>query len=1166
MPAIPKPSEAGASGSAAAPARAFASELFAGDVISDRYELIERLGQGGMGTVYKVLDHELDRVIALKTIRADLASNPGVIRRFKQEILLARQVTHRNVIRIFDFGVAQGLRFITMEFFEGENLMSRLRRVGKVSPNEAVAIIRQICEGLQAAHSEDVIHRDLKPHNILINGQNEIRIMDFGLAGSFDAPGVTRTGVLVGTPDYMSPEQARGEHADVRSDIFAVGLTCYELLTGDLPFKGESTVARLIQRTRERAQPLDSIDPSIPKRLNDIVARCLEPDPARRYQRAEEIVWDLDNRDSRQPLRASSIPGSLRPGSMLGSRYRIEAEAGEGGMGKVYRATDLDLNRTVALKLVRPELSCDARSFEGLKREIQLASRITHRNVVRIHDLGEASGLRFISMAWVDGEDLEHLIRRSAPFPEDQVVRIAQQICGGLAAAHSEGIIHRDLKPRNILMDASGTAFVGDFGLAQGLKTTAITEISHPGEIAGTPRYMSPEQVEGKPVDQHTDIYSLGLILYEMATGDIPFKHDSVLKTMVERVTETPRSPKMRNPALSNGLTTVILRCLERDPSRRYDSVQELFDELQGLALRPSKSLKAQATGVTINPKWLALAAALICAVAVAAIYLMRPGGTPGRRAPAGGKYIAVLPFRPLGGDPNLKYDAEGISEAISSRLFSLSSVHPVSPLALEKVDLSQPTDNIAQKVGANLIVLGTIQGEGDHISVTANIQNVALHKWLWNKSFSGVQGDLLTIEDEICTQVIQALDVKPTQAERERTLMEPTRDIDAYDLYLKGRDLLKGRPDEKSTAAALQSFEQARTKDPSFALAWAGVADASLNMYRLKHASFWADKALAAARQARSENDGLPEVHFSLGSVYTQTGRTAEAVSEIKRALQLAPNSDDGYVRLGQAYVATGRSEAALAALKEAVELNPYYWYNYDQLGLGYFRMGRNADALKQFERVAELDPGNATVHNRMGVMYYRQNLWAKSIPEFQKAIASRPTADAYNNLGTAYYFLGRYPESIPMFERAVQMDPKKVLMIGDLADGYRQAGQWEKAQATYDRAIELAYEQLQVNRQDAGMIGNLALYYARKGGAMGGTKARQLIAQARSINPADNQLMYDEAIVEALGEHLQEAVKAVQRAVRNGYPVQEAEHDPDLKTIRKLAGFRALLKGVPH
>ncbi len=1157
-------------GVAAAPPRGMATQLFPGDIVSERYEIIEGLGEGGMGTVYKALDRELDRIIALKTIRRDLASNASIIRRFKQEILLARQVTHRNVIRIFDFGVANGLRFITMEFFEGEDLHARLKRAGKFTPAEAVKIIRQACQGLQAAHAEDVIHRDLKPHNVLVNAKNQVRITDFGLARSVEGSGVTRTGVLVGSPEYMSPEQARGDPADVRSDIFALGLIGYELLTGELPFKGESTVARLLRRTRERAQPPDSINREIPKWLSDIVVRCLEPDPGRRYQQADEIIRDLDNENSRELTSRRTAPGVLAPGAMLGSRYRIETEAGEGGMGKIYRATDLDLNRTVALKVIRPELAGDAESLERLKHEILLASRISHRHVLRIHDLGEADGLRFVSMAWVEGEDLAQFIHRSGPLPENRILGLAEQICEGLEAAHEAGVIHRDLKPRNILLDSDLNAFIADFGVAEACTDVPTAQLSHCEDIVGTPGYMSPEQVEGKPADRRSDIYSLGLILYEMATGDLPFKHDSALQTMLQRVTGTARSPKLLNPAISNELAAIILRCLERDSARRYQSVHDLLADVRHVeedvrhAALPANLSGPEGLKPPGSRKWLyAAAATIVCAalgIAVYAYFHLARGSL--QHPPASGKYIAVLPFHVVGDTSNLKYDAEGIQEAISSRLFSISSVHPISPVALQTVDLTQPLASIAQKVGANLVVHGSIQGEGDHISVTANIQNVELHKWVWSKSFSGVQQDLLTIEDEIGTDVIHALDVKPTEAERDRTPGQPTQNIEAYDLYLKGRDLLKNRGNDKNTTAALELFEQACAKDPSFALAWTGVADASLKMYSLQHESFWAEKALAAARQAKRDNDALPEVHFSLGSVYTQTGKNAEAVGEIQRALQLEPNSDDGYVRLGRAYLATGRTDAALAALKKAVELNPYYWYNHDQLGKAYYKTGRNADALTEFKRVAELDPRNASVHNAMGIIYFRQSLWRKSIPEFQKVIALRPTSDAYTNLGTAYFFIGRYSEAIPIFEKAVEIDPNKVLLIGNLADAYRQAGQREKAQAAYDRAIERGYEQLEVNPRDAATLGNLALYYARKGGA---AKALAVIAQARSIDGADNQLMYDEAVVDALAGHTQDALAALKRALDNGYSVQEARQDPDLATVRALPECQALLKKLP-
>jgi len=1145
--------------SGAAVARGFAG-LVAGDVIAARYEIIAGIGQGGMGSVYKALDRELDRVIALKTIRPDLASNASILRRFKQEILLARQISHRNVIRIFDFGVADGIRFITMEFVDGEDLKSRLRRTGKLPPDESVAVMRQICEGLQAAHAEDVIHRDLKPENILIDQQNHVRIMDFGLARSFEAPHVTRTGMLLGTPDYMSPEQARGDHADVRSDVFAAGLIFYELLTGDLPFKANSTVERLLQRTREHARPPELVDPAIPKRLSQIVMGCLEMDSANRYQTAYEILCDLDGGESKEETRASP-PGLLRPGMMLGTRYRIEAEAGEGGMGKVYKATDLDLGRTVALKVVRSELSSDPQSFEQLKREILLASRVTHRHVLRIHDLGEADGVRFVSMAWVDGEDLGALIRRNGPLAEDRILSLEKQLCEGLEAAHREGVIHRDLKPRNILLDSAGNACISDFGLAQTMKISEETYAGPEAGISGTPRYMSPEQVQGKVVDQRTDIYSLGLVLYEMATGVVPFNDDSALQTMMQRVTETPKSPKLLNPALSDKLTNVILRCLERDRARRYQSAAELLTELPSQTLETEPKNSGPKTRRPDTRRWIAAVAMAFTAIlaTVLIFFSTRPHKST-LPAPANGKYVAVLPFRPIGRDPNLKYDAEGITEALSSRLSSANGVHPISPTALEKVDLSQPVESIAGRVGANLIVRGTIQGEGDRVQVIAEIYNVQLRERLWSQSFTGTRQNRFAIEDEVGTELVRRLSGgSPAVAAPSAPAVPATQNADAYDLYLKGRGILKDRRDEKGAAAALDLFSQASTKDPSFALAWTGVADASLEMYRYKRDGFWAEKALAAAREAKTRNDKLPEVHFALGSVYTQMGKTADAVSEIRRALQLEPKSDDGYVRLGRAHLQMGQHEAALAAFRKAVELNPYYWSNHDQLGRAYYRIGRNEDALREFNRVAELDPTNASVHNQMGIIYARQSLWDNAINEFKKAIQLHPSSTAYNSLGTAYFYAGRHAEAISMFEKAVEMDPTDLVLVGNLADEYRQAKLKEKAQEAYDRAIQLAYRQLQINPRDAKTLGSLSLYHAREGKL---PEALDFIHRARTYDASDNQLMYDEAVVYALAGRVQESLTALQRALGKGYSVEEARSDPDLATVRALPGFADLLK----
>src|SRR5579863_6412562 len=279
-----------------------------GTKLAGRYEILQVLGQGGMGAVYKARDMELERFVALKLIRPDLANNPEILRRFKQELILAREVSHRNVIRIFDLGQAEGFKFITMEFVEGRDLRAVLRERSKLSPDEAVRIIAQVCRALEAAHIAGVVHRDLKPQNIMLDAKDRVYVMDFGIAHSLETPGMTQTGALMGTPEYMSPEQAKGMKVDARSDLFALGIIFYEMLTGVSPYKADSALATLLKRTTERPQSPVELDPTIPKAINDVVMKCLEIDRDYRFSTAREILEDLGHE---MPTSIRTIPPTM---------------------------------------------------------------------------------------------------------------------------------------------------------------------------------------------------------------------------------------------------------------------------------------------------------------------------------------------------------------------------------------------------------------------------------------------------------------------------------------------------------------------------------------------------------------------------------------------------------------------------------------------------------------------------------------------------------------------------------------------------------------------------------------------------------------------------------------------------------------------------------------
>src|SRR5271156_6766003 len=271
------------------------TSLAPGTILGTRYEILQLLGQGGMGAVYKARDRELDRFLALKVIRPELAVHPDILHRFKQELILARQVTHKNVIRIFDLGEADGIKFITMEFIEGEDLKHIVDQQGKLKIEESVRVMEQVCLALEAAHAEGVVHRDLKPQNIMVEAKSgRISVMDFGIARSTEMGGMTQTGMLLGTPDYMSPEQVMGEHVDARSDLFTLGVIFYQLLTGDMPYKADTVQASMFKRTRELPKRAIETDPTVPKFLSDVAEKCLQIDVKLRYQTAGEIREDLE--------------------------------------------------------------------------------------------------------------------------------------------------------------------------------------------------------------------------------------------------------------------------------------------------------------------------------------------------------------------------------------------------------------------------------------------------------------------------------------------------------------------------------------------------------------------------------------------------------------------------------------------------------------------------------------------------------------------------------------------------------------------------------------------------------------------------------------------------------------------------------------------------------
>lgn len=869
---------------------------------------------------------------------------------------------------------------------------------------------------------------------------------------------------------------------------------------------------------------------------------------------------------------------SLLPGVLFGGRYEILGVLGQGGMGAVYQARDRELDRLIALKVIRPELATDPAILLRFKQELILSRNITHKNVVRIFDLGEADGIRFISMEYVDGEDLRTLLRRHGKFSHKDAISVIEQVCRALDAAHSEGVIHRDLKPQNIMRDKHGRIVVMDFGLARSLGETGMTQT---GAIVGTLEYMSPEQALGTTLDQRSDIFSVGLIFYELLTGKAPYEADTAIASLMKRTREEARSASEVDATIPRSLSAIVARCLEREPANRYHSAVELLQQLTTWEANPNISAETLSKMIAHpiirrsrfsldlpGKSWMWIAGAvLVVALATLAgrTVLNRTTTAPGAIVEGipslkQGKYVAILPLRREGDEKALGYVADGIQEALAAKLFQLKEVHLASSDAVDAATAKNlPVSKLARELGVNLILEGIVQGNSDKLGIVLNLQDAATGKRLWSNEFSGSPGDLLALEDQIYGDVSTALALKPTEEEQARLGAHPTQNVKAYDLYLQGRNILRNGHTPETYKKAVDLFDQAIEKDSTFALAYTGLADSSLRMYGETKDGVWAQKATLAAQQAERLSNNLPEVHMSLGSVYSMTGKYTEAVTELKRALELAPNSDEAYRNLGDAYSQSGQSDEAIAAFQKAVAANSYYWTNHNALGNAYFNLGDNTKALPEFQKVIDIAADSPIGYEGIGNVYLREGKWGEAIPQYQKALSLAPDAPTYSNLGTAYFFLKNYDQATMMYEKAVAMTPNDEQYLGNLGDSYRWSGFSDRAAESYGKAISVAFQQLQVNPRSASIMGDLGLLYAKKGDA---ANALQYTSQARSISPDDLQLMYSEAQVKTLIGKPEEALKSLRLALEKGYSAQEAWSDPELQKLQALPQFSQLVK----
>jgi eukaryotic-like serine/threonine-protein kinase len=770
---------------------------------------------------------------------------------------------------------------------------------------------------------------------------------------------------------------------------------------------------------------------------------CDDPDllaEARKYVEWEERMDGF----LLAPLYPSPLSElTLEPGELLDGRFRIIREVAQGGMGIVYEARDEKLDRPIAIK-------CAKASFrKRLPPEVRHASEISHPNICKIFEIHTAATdhgeIDFLTMEFLEGETLTERLRRGR-LPEEKARTIGQQICAGLAAAHRNQVIHGDLKSSNVILtkapDGSTRAVITDFGLARHPETTQQTVRS--GDMAGTPDYMAPELWKGERATVATDIYALGVILYELATGHGPFASSEL--TWEQRLSPRP-------PAVNPKWDRVLGRCLEADPARRFRTAEEVE-----LALAPR------------SQRWLWTAAAAVLLAAVSGVITYQRA-----TAPPETQRLALLPFEATS---DVKPVADNLLGQAATELAKIqSSAHTKFVfLPWDKVVKRKLTTaaDARTDLGATLALHGAIAQESGklnlHVSLTDT--NSGTERGAWDAVYA--PGELRYLPTALAGIVTESLHLPPPNG-------GATVNAAARDDYQKG--LASVRMIETGVDNALAQFERAVAADPDSALTYAGLADAQWLRYRSTRDPVWLERTNESLRQARLRNPDLGPVHCDAGRILYNGGRYDQAAAEYLRATEVEPNNSDGYRLLGVVYDDNNQLDEAVAMLQKAVKIEPKYYANYQQLGAFYFHRTNYTEAAREFQRAIDLAPDEPNAHRALGDAYINLGRFGEAEHEFRLALSRKETYRTLEDLGLSLLYQRREREAIPYLLRAAQFSPTEYLPWYHLGVAYRWLVQKAKSEEADRHGMELAEVYLTHNPRDGEARSYLAYFCARLG-----------------------------------------------------------------------------------
>jgi serine/threonine-protein kinase len=858
--------------------------------------------------------------------------------------------------------------------------------------------------------------------------------------------------------------------------------------------------------------------------------------------------------------------------------YEILEKLGEGGMGEVWLARDTRLDREVAIKVLSPEVASDPERLERFRREAKAVAALNHPNIVTIHSVEEDGDVPFFTMEYVEGETLSRIIPKEGLDP-GRFLDLAIPIADAVSAAHESGITHRDLKPGNIMVSGRGQLKVLDFGLAKVSREESkkVDSDSHletefltsEGQVLGTTPYMSPEQLKGKPVDQRSDIFSLGTILYAMATGKHPFLADSSAEVISSILSHHPPEVSEIKGGLPDYLSGVIKRCLEKDPEDRYPSARGLEDDLVKLR-HGILSGGGPQTAVISDPaptgrrsfrvpRWALALVALVAVIIAGALLIGRIGSKP----PAPLRTLAVMPFVNLTGDDELDSLAEGMSAGLLNRLREHEGLQLMGRSEAWNLRDRGLVD-LAEEFGLGSVVGGEILKEGNRLECTVSLTDTATGLVLWSHAYTAPGGEIFGLQRVMAGDLATFLSIPLSEDDRRRFARGSQGADQAFDFYVTGRRFLDSVDEFRGPDAAAENFRQALRLDPDFALAHAGLSEALWEIYLRDLDRSALEEAEAHAEKAREIAPEMPEARLALARVYRTTGRHDEAVREVEAVLANHPRADLVQRELSRNYERAGDLVNAEQSLRAAASLRPGDWINWNVLGNFLADAGKYEEARDAYVQSAEVAPPDvlmpreklATYHLQVGEIDTAIDIY-ESLP---KPIRSPRLA---SNLATAYFFSDR-PEKWPRAEEnyllAVRLSPQDPMYQVNLGDLYQRLERTEEAQERYRLACELLEGWVAEDPDNPESLSDLAFYSAK---SLDCSRAMALVPQLEEMLPDTGPNAHMLAYINALCGEGDAAIEALTRAIDLGESTALIRQEDEFRSLRNRPDFQALVGG---